>query len=290
MADIGFLGLGAMGSAMARRLLEQGHDVTVWNRSDGPVDELVAAGARRATTAAEALAMPLSASMLANDEAADAVLTAEALASGAGGLHVNMASISPASADRLVERAAVAGIGYLACPVLGRPPVAASGGLNLLVAGRAEDIERAEPLTAALGVKVWHIGDEPRAANVAKIAVNYQIIHALQAIGESIAVVERHGIDTSGFVDLLTSTLFGGVVYSGYGAMIAERRYTPPGFTVQLGLKDLGLAEAVASEVGVALAAAPVLHDAFERTLEATRSQHLDWAAIAEVSRTSRTD
>lgn len=285
MTDIGFLGLGSMGSAMVRRLLEQGHHVTVWNRSSDAVDALVELGAERAETAADAVAVGLSISMLANDDAAEQVLDEATFAAGRGGLHINMASVSPTSADRLATRAAEAGVAYVACPVLGRPPVAEAGRLNILAAGADGDLDRATPALESLGARVWRLGETPRVANVVKIAVNYQIIHALQAIGESVAMVERHGVDAADFTELLSSTLFGGVVYSGYGDMIAHRRYAPPGFTVGLGLKDLGLAEDVAAEVGVELGAAPVLRDAFERTLTDDELGELDWAAIAEITR-----
>jgi len=285
MTDIGFLGLGSMGSAMVRRLLEQGHQVTVWNRSSDAVDALVELGAERAATAADAVAVGLSISMLANDAAAEQVLDEATFAAGRGGLHINMASVSPMSADRLAARAADAGVAYVACPVLGRPPVAEAGRLNILAAGADGDLDRATPVLESLGVRIWRLGETPRVANVVKIAVNYQIIHALQAIGESVAMVEGHGVDAGDFTELLSSTLFGGVVYSGYGEMIAQRRYAPPGFTVGLGLKDLGLAEDAAAEVGVELGAAPVLRDAFQRTLADDELGELDWAAIAEISR-----
>ncbi|MGO2110002.1 MAG: NAD(P)-binding domain-containing protein, partial [Pseudoclavibacter sp.] len=102
MSDIGFIGLGAMGRAMARRLIDAGHRVTVWNRSDGPAAELADHGAIAASSAAEAMANPIIISMLANDTAAEAVVTAEHLASApAGAVHINMASLSVAASSRL---------------------------------------------------------------------------------------------------------------------------------------------------------------------------------------------
>ncbi len=179
---IGFLGLGSMGSAMATRLVEAGHDVAVWNRSEAAADPLIAAGARRAHTPGEALATGLSFSMLADDAAAERVLEAASVAEGSG-IHVNMASISPAAADRLEELFRSAGIGYVSAPVLGRPTVAAAGKLNILAAGPATLIEQVLPFLAVLGQRVWRLGERPRAANVVKVAVNYNIIHAIQALG-----------------------------------------------------------------------------------------------------------
>jgi 3-hydroxyisobutyrate dehydrogenase-like beta-hydroxyacid dehydrogenase len=288
MAHIGFLGLGTMGREMARRLLDAGHDVVVWNRSADAVAPLVDAGASAAPSPAEALAAPISFSMLANDEAADAVLSAENLPGEPGRLHVAMASLSPAAASRLSARHAEAGVAYLAAPVLGRFTVAAAGELNIIAAGAAADLERAAPYFEILGKRVWAVGTEPHIANVVKAAVNYDIIHAFQAIAESVALVEAHDVDAALFTELLSSTLFPGPVYTGYGAMIAEGRYTPPGFTMALGSKDLGLAEAIAADAGIVLPTAPVLRRAFDAALASDDLKDVDWSAVAEITRRQR--
>ncbi|NYF09859.1 3-hydroxyisobutyrate dehydrogenase-like beta-hydroxyacid dehydrogenase [Leifsonia sp. AK011] len=280
---IGFLGLGSMGTAMAGRLIETGHDVLAWNRSAGPAESL--AGAAVASSAAEALAQPVSFSMLANDEAADAVLSVENIGDTPGRIHVNTASISMNLAGVLQQRFEAAGVRYVAAPVLGRPPVAAAGKLNILAAGAPDDLDAVLEYLEALGVRVWRLGEKPPMANAVKIAVNYNIIHALEAIGESVALVERQGIDPAEFTELLSSTLFTGVVYQGYGAIIAQQNYVPPGFTVTLGLKDLALAEEIADDGGVTLPTAPALRAVFERTLAEPDLAEADWAAIAEVAR-----
>ncbi len=285
MTRIGFLGLGNMGRAMAGRLVAAGHEVVVWNRSPAAADELVGAGAELAAGPAEALAAPISFSMLANDEAAESVLTAEHLRGAPGRIHVDTASISAAAADRLQAVHRSAGVGYVAAPVLGRPAVAEAGKLNVMVAGPADLVDRVEPLLDELSVRVWRFGDVPRRANVTKAAMNFMILHALESIGEAITLVEAHDVDASDFVELMTNSLFGGVVYSGYGPMIAERRYRPAGFSMALGLKDLGLAEALAEETGIALPTAPVIRDRFERALADDELQEYDWSGVAEVTR-----
>lgn len=287
MAQVGFLGLGNMGSAMAGRLVAAGHDVLVWNRSPAAADDLVAAGATRVDDPAEALAAPISFSMLANDDAAEAVLSAANLAGAADRIHVNHASISAACADRIAAVHAEAGVAYVACPVLGRPPVAAAGNLNVLAAGPGAAIETVMPLLEVMGQRIWRFGDEPRRANVAKIAINFMILHALESMGESVSLVEAHGLDAADFVELFSNTLFGGVVYSGYGSMIAERRYTPPGFAMPLGLKDLSLAEGLATEAGLTLPTTAVLRERFESAMADPQLAESDWSAVAEVTRQS---
>lgn len=286
MAEIGFVGLGTMGSAMARRLVGAGHTVRVWNRSPDATVPLLEAGAVAAESPAHALDAGIVFSMLADDEAAEAVFDAEALSGASGTVHVNMASVSPALARRLSDRHAAAGVGYVAAPVLGRVNLAAEGKLNILVGGADADVERVAELLDVLGARTWRIGTEPAQANLVKIAVNFTIIHAIEALGESISIVEHHGVEAEQFVELLTSTLFGGVSYTVYGDIIAHRRYEPAGFTVALGLKDLGLAEDAATQVGVTLPTAPVLRRVFEQTLAQPGGGELDWAAIAEISRT----
>jgi 3-hydroxyisobutyrate dehydrogenase-like beta-hydroxyacid dehydrogenase len=286
MAELGFVGLGTMGSAMARRLLERGHTVRVWNRSPEAIDRLVAVGARAADSPADALRTGVAISMLSDDAAADAVWDEATLAAAPSALHINMASVSPELSRRLGERHAAAGVSYLAAPVLGRSNLAAEGKLNILAAGASTDVERAAEFFDALGARTWRFGEEPDQANLVKIAVNFNIIHAMEAIGESIAIVENHGIAATQFTELLSSTLFGGVSYTVYGDIIANRRYLPAGLTLPLGLKDLGLAETAAAQVGVVLPTAPALRAVFEQALAAPDAEKLDWSAIAEISRT----
>jgi 3-hydroxyisobutyrate dehydrogenase-like beta-hydroxyacid dehydrogenase len=283
MARVGFLGLGSMGQAMARRLIDAGHDVVVWNRSAGPRDELASLGATAVETPAEALAADLSVSMLANDLAVDAVLCEDNLPSHRI-VHANMASVSPDMARLLSARFEQAGHGYVASPVLGRPNVAASGGLNILAAGLTDDIVLLQPLFDAMGTKTWPLGELPHTANVVKIAVNYSIIHALQSLAESIAIATSAGVKPSDFVEVLTSTLFGGVVFTGYGNLIAERNYTPAAFSLELGLKDLGLAEATAEEAGISLPTSSLLRELFETALADPELADKDWSAVAEIT------
>jgi 3-hydroxyisobutyrate dehydrogenase-like beta-hydroxyacid dehydrogenase len=233
----------------------------------------------------EALSTGASFSMLANDAAAEGVLTPSAAKASKGGFHANMASVSPECGTRLHDVFIEAGAAYVSSPVLGRPPVAAAGELNILVAGDESAAQAAQPFFDLMGKKTWPLGSTPSQANIAQVAVNLNIIHAIQAIGESVALVEGAGIDPEHFVELLTSSLFGGVAYSGYGKMIAASSYLPQGFSLELGLKDLTLATNIASSQGKELASADVLSASFHEALSRPELTDLDWAALAEVSR-----
>jgi 3-hydroxyisobutyrate dehydrogenase-like beta-hydroxyacid dehydrogenase len=216
----------------------------VWNRSEARARNWLPP-VRTRLTPAEALAVDVSVSMLANDQAAEAVLSAENLPSHRI-VHANMASVSPDTERELAEAFAAGGHGYVASPVLGRPNVAAAGGLNILAGGDSADIEALQPFYDVMGARTWPMGADARTANLVKIAVNYNIIHAIQALAESVALATASGVKPEDFVEVLTNTLFGGVVYSGYGALIAERDYMPQAFSLELGLKDLSLAEGAA--------------------------------------------
>lgn len=126
--QIGFIGLGTMGRAMVRRLIQAGHQVTVWNRSPGPVKELAAEGARTGADPAAVFQPPIVMSMLADDTAVRAtILDSGVLEDAACQVHINLATVSAGFAREISQRHAEAGIGYVAAPVLGRPEVALTG-------------------------------------------------------------------------------------------------------------------------------------------------------------------
>jgi 3-hydroxyisobutyrate dehydrogenase-like beta-hydroxyacid dehydrogenase len=281
---IGFIGLGAMGAAMAANLLEKGHAVTVWNRSPGPVAELVAQGATAAETIEDALQGDVVLSILAHDQAIRDVLLEALPRARAGLVHVNLATISTAFARELAETHAMLGLGYVAAPVFGRPPVARTGGLNVLAAGAPDAVAKAMPVLEALATKVWPMGEDPVRANAVKIAGNLMIVSAVEAMGEATALGAAHGVAAADLLDMLTSTIFAAPIYKIYGAMIAEGRYHPPGFAADLALKDVRLAQAAGDEKGLALPLADLVEGGLE-TLLSGEGETPDLAALAEVSR-----
>ena len=281
---IGFIGLGAMGAAMAANLLEKGHAVTVWNRSPGPVAELVALGATAADGVEATLEADIVLSILAHDQAIRDVLLDALRRARPGLVHVNLATISTAFARELAERHAELGLCYVAAPVFGRPPVARTGGLNVLAAGAPEAVATAQPVLEALAAKVWPMGEDPVRANAVKIAGNLMIVSAVEAMGEATALGAAHGVAAADLLDMLTNTIFAAPIYKIYGAMIAESRYHPPGFAADLALKDVRLAQAAGDEKGLALPLADLVENGLEALL-AGEGETPDLAALAEVSR-----
>jgi 3-hydroxyisobutyrate dehydrogenase-like beta-hydroxyacid dehydrogenase len=282
---VGFIGLGHMGSPMARQLIDADYDVTVWSRNGAHVDDLVGYGATRADSPDDAIAAGHLFSMLDNEDVARAVLPARLLrAAPPGFIHVNHATISARAAEEFATDAADGGYGYVAAPVIGRPNAAAAGALTILAAGAPEAVEASMPMLEVMGRRVWRYGDVASSANLAKIAVNYLLAHALQALAESITLLERKDLDTGRFVQMINDSVFPGPVYGGYGDAIARRSYTPPGFSTVLGLKDVMLAIQAADDTGLDLPTAPVLEEIFETTA-AEFGEGFDWSAIAEMTR-----
>ncbi|PXX53406.1 3-hydroxyisobutyrate dehydrogenase-like beta-hydroxyacid dehydrogenase [Nocardia tenerifensis] len=258
--QVGFIGLGKMGGALAGRLLDAGYDVTVWSRTAAKADDLLARGATLADRPEDAIATGTVFSMLSDEAAVRQVFTTDRIRSAPKGfVHVNHATISPAAAREF----AAAGGAYLSAPVVGRPEAVVAGKLAVLVSGDADLRAAAAPMLGALGRRVWDFGDAVDAAPTVKIAVNYLIIHALQALSESITLLQHAELNAARFVEMINDSVFPGAVYGGYGDAIATRTYTPPGFTTTLGLKDLNLALGTAAELGVDLPTGPVLHDVF---------------------------
>lgn len=281
----GFIGLGEMGRPMAANQLKAGHQLTVWNRSAARAEPLVKAGATLAASAADAAAdVDVLLIMLADDQALRVVMDGGLLAACRPGLVVvNHSTVSVAVAKQLAAAASERGAAYVAAPVFGRPPVAEAGQLNIVVAGDAGAIARAQPALDAMAKRCWAFGSEPAQANLVKIAGNLMIASAIQSMAESAALVRAHGIDAQAFIGMMTQTLFATPVYSGYGGMIAEQRYEPAGFKARLGLKDveLGLSAAAAAQVPLPLAS--LVRDALFDAL-AHGGADKDWAVLGEVA------
>ena len=282
---VGFIGLGHMGAPMARQLIKAGYDVTVWSRSAAPVDDLVAHGATRADSPADAIATGHLFSMLPTEDTVRAVCAPDLLAAAPDGfIHVNHATISARAAEEFADHAAAHAYGYVAAPVIGRPNFAATGALTILAAGNPAAVDASMPMLESMGRRVWRYGDAAAAANLAKISVNYLIVHALQALAESITLLERSGLDATMFVQMINDSIFPGPVYGGYGDAIARSSYTPAGFSTVLGLKDLMLAINAADDAGVSLATGPILRELLAAAVSEV-GEDADWAAIAEMTR-----
>jgi 3-hydroxyisobutyrate dehydrogenase-like beta-hydroxyacid dehydrogenase len=280
--DIGFIGLGNMGAGMASNLLGAGHRVTAYNRSRDKVDAIAARGARPARTVAEACDGEVVISMLANDDAVEAVTFGKDgiianLAKGA--VHVSSSTIGVALAERLATAHADAEQRFVAAPVFGRPEAAEAAKLFIVAAGDSTAVQSVSPLFDAIGQRTFVVSDDPTAASLIKLSGNFLIASVIESLGEAMALVGKAGVDRLQYLDILTSTLFGAPVYQTYGGLIAREDFEPAGFAATLGLKDIRLVLAAGEELRVPLPLASLLRDRF-LTLLATGGERLDWSAV----------
>ncbi len=283
---VGFIGLGQMGAAMAGSLLRAGHDVTVCNRTPGKAQGLVDRGARPAARVADACRGDAVITMLADDDAVQAVVFDEGgvlQSLGAGAVHASMSTISVALCERLADAHAAAGHRFVAAPVFGRPDAAALGKLVIVAAGDSDVLDACAPLFGAMGQLTVPVGPAPRAASVLKLSGNFLVASVAEALGEALALVRKAGIDPHRYVELLTSTFFPGPVFTTYGGIIANERYQPAGFAATLGEKDIRLALAAAEALRVPMPLASLVHDRL-LTLIARGGAQLDWSAIAKLA------
>ena len=276
--DVGFIGLGAMGGAMAKNLAKAGHRVRAWNRSGDPGID----GVEMAASPAEVFQAETVFTMLSDDAAIrQVVLDAGVLAEARQGLvHVVTSTISVALAGELARAHEAAGVGYVSAPVLGRPDVAAKGELNILAAGAPNAVATVRPLLEVLSKKVWDLGGEPARANAAKIAANMMITMAIEAMAEAAALTEASSLPRADFFEVVLGTLFGGRAYETYSANLARGAYEP-GFKARLGLKDLRLATEAAGAAGKRLPMLEAVRGQMSAAVDAGEGEK-DWSIMAE--------
>jgi 3-hydroxyisobutyrate dehydrogenase-like beta-hydroxyacid dehydrogenase len=285
--EVGFIGLGAMGQGMVRSLLRAGHRVTVWNRSRARAEALAGEGAVVAPTPAAAARPGVVLTMLSDDDAVEAVTTGEdGIRSGLprGGLHVSMSTISPECIGRLAASHAAAAQTLISAPVFGRPDAAAAGKLSIVAAGPRDAIARAAPLLEAMGQRSFELGPDPAAANLVKLAGNFMLTAAMEALAEALTLVEKAGVDGARFLEVLTETLFAAPAYRTYGKAILEQRYSPPGFRLPLGAKDNRLFLREGERHAVPLPLASLVRDRMLAAL-AHGYADLDWSVIGRIAR-----
>jgi 3-hydroxyisobutyrate dehydrogenase-like beta-hydroxyacid dehydrogenase len=280
---VGFIGLGNMGSGMAANLIKAGHELTVYNRTQAKAQALVNQGARYAANIADACRGEAVITMLADDNALEAVVfgdsgVAQALPQGA--IHISASTISIALADKLTAAHAEHGQKFVSAPVFGRPEAAAAGKLYVVVAGPDDAVDACMPLFDAIGQRTSRFGQKSSSANLVKISGNFLIASVLESLSEAIALAVKGGLDSREYLDFLTSTLFTAPLYKTYGGLIIEKKFEPAGFATPLGLKDTRLTLAAGEMLRVPLPIASLLRDRFLALL-ARGGESLDWSAIS---------
>jgi 3-hydroxyisobutyrate dehydrogenase-like beta-hydroxyacid dehydrogenase len=284
--ELGVIGLGRMGGAIARRLIAAGHPVKVYNRTRSRAEALKTEGAVIADSPADASSGEAVITMLADDPAVEAVVFGpHGVVQGLGKdqVHISMSTITVALSERLAVTHLGAGQCYLAAPVFGRPDAAAAGKLFVVAGGEAKLIARCQPVFDAVGQRTFVIGDTPSWANLVKLSGNFLIAAMIECLGETVALMRKSGVDPRQFIEIMTNSLFAAPVYRTYGELIVGQRFEPAGFAVPLGLKDIRSALAAAEAQAVPMPVASLLRDHFITTI-ARGGESLDWSALARLA------
>ena len=281
---VGFIGLGRMGEVMTRRLIEAGHEVGVYNRNADKAKPLVDAGARAVGSIKAAAQFGDAVFTMVSDDAA--VLQVVGQPGGLkdalpkGGIHICAGTHSVGAIQKLKEIHAEAGQILIASPMLGRPEVVAAGLAGTVVGGPPDVVARCRPLFTAIAPRVVDAGPEPAGAAVIKIANNFVLGCAIEALGEGFALVRKYGVAPDVFFGVLTEGLFNCSAYKSYGKIIVDQKYLPAGQRAMNGLKDANLALAAAEAVGVPLPSGNVWRDRLVGAVAHGEGEH-DWAVMA---------
>ncbi len=283
---VGFVGLGGMGRAMVGALLRAGHEVVAWNRTRERAEDLRKDGASVAGTPAEAARAGVVISMLADDQAVATVVGgADGIRAGLprGGLHVSMSTLAPETIEHLAQEHAEAGQALVAAPVFGRPEAASAAKLFIVVAGKPGDTARCQPLLDAMGQRTFALGEDPAQASLVKLAGNFMITAAIEAMAESMALLGKAGVDRAAYLEILTETLFAAPVYRTYGRTLLESRFSPPGFRLPLGAKDNRLILQAGERHLVPLPLASLVRDRMLAALARGYGEQ-DWSVFSRIS------
>jgi 2-hydroxy-3-oxopropionate reductase len=252
---VGFVGLGIMGKPMARNLMEAGYELTVHNRSRGPVDELASDGASAGGSPREvAQNSDVIITMLPDSPQVREVVTGEnGVLEGIkeGSLIVDMSTISPVVTEELAEAVKEKGASMLDAPVSGGDVGAIEGTLSIMVGGDEEDFQRARPLFEAMGKTVNHVGPVG-AGQVTKAANQIVVALTIEAVSEALVLGSKGGVAPEKILDVLGGGLAGNKVMEVKREKFLSHKFDP-GFRSELHHKDLGIALAAGREYGVVL-------------------------------------
>lgn len=278
--SVGVVGLGHMGHAFAVNLVEDGHQVVVYDRD--PERTAAVSGARAAAQLTDLAVCDVVVTSLPDDDALAAVALGPLGLAGIlapNAVHISTSTVSPTMSRRVAEEHARYRQGYVAAPVLGNPDFAQKRELFVLAAGLPSAMEKVRSLLERLCQRLFVIGEDAALANLVKLAANVLTATTLECMGEVLALLRKGGVEGHLGFDVLTNSLFDSRVHKTYGGKIVEGHYSPPGMAVPLAIKDLRLALAEAEHLAVPMPAASLVHDRLVAMM-ARGWAGLDWSAL----------
>lgn len=282
---VGFLGLGRMGQGMSRRILEAGHEVVVFDVIKEATKGLADAGATVAASVGDACkGRDIVVTMLAEDFVVKEVVLGPGGVRDslpAGSIHLAMGTYSIPTVRTIEAEHAKAKQMLVAAPVLGRPDLAATGQLGIVAAGPAEAVQKCDPLFQVMGRRTFQAGSKPEYANAIKLANNFVLGCAIEAMAEGFALVRKYGVVPQAFFDVMTEGLFAAPAYKVYGKIMVDESYDKVGFTTLLGLKDFNLIMEAADLARVPLPSGNAFRDRLLGAI-AHGDGEKDWAVVAK--------
>jgi 3-hydroxyisobutyrate dehydrogenase-like beta-hydroxyacid dehydrogenase len=283
--NIGFIGLGNLGTPIALNLIDSGHTLHVYNRTASKAAPLAARGAVVCDTIASLAQQCDVVFTIVSDDAA-----LKNVCEGEGGLlnhlqkesvHISMSTILPQTAAEISLLHKQHAQHYLASPVFGRPEAAAGKKLNFTISGDERIREQMKPLLKdAGGLHVWDFGNTISAANTVKLCGNFLIASALEAIGESVHLAVKSGVDAEQMWNMLSQTLLSAPVYINYSNIILKEKFEPAGFSMKLGLKDMNLVLQQAASVNQPMPLASLLKKNMQQLIS-NGNENIDWSAVS---------
>ena len=282
---LGFIGLGNLGTPIAENLLDKKHSLYVYNRTASKAQPLTNKGAIVCTSVKELASLcDIVFTVVADDAAINHITQGKegiAFNLKAGGIHVSVSTILPATSKHLSELHKQHNNYYIASPVMGRPEAARARKLNFLVSGDASAVAIVKPFLQDAGATgIWEFGENVTHANVAKLCTNFLIVSAIESLAEGINLAKKSGMDTQQWYNMITQTLFAAPIYINYGNIILKEAYLPAGFSMRLGLKDVNLVIEQAAEANTPMPFGELLRQRFQECIANGLGEH-DWTAVA---------
>ena len=279
----GFIGLGALGNIMVRNLLEKGVETHIYNRTPGKMEEFRNRAILHSSIASLAGSCDIILSIVSDDKALESICFGEGQllqSMKPGAVHVCLSTIAASTATQLSREHRTKGIDYTTATIIGRPEAAKNRNLVICYSGKTEKQEQVFQLLNNLGgAKIFQFGDDPGKAAAVKLCNNFIIASAIEAIGEGFNLAERAGVDPRAFYEMITDFLFNCPIYKNYGKIILEENYKEPGFSSQLGLKDMRLVEGLANEVSAQVPYAEIVRNRLTANIERGRKDW-DWTSF----------
>ena len=283
--EIGFVGLGNLGTPIAENILEKNQRLFVYNRTTSKAQPVVEKGAILCSSIKELVQKcDIVFSVVSDDAALNDLTTGDngiAQNLKERGIHISMSTILPGTAIKLTQLHKQFNNHYIAAPVMGRPEAARAGKLNFLVSGEPAIVETIKPLLQhAGGIGIWEFGSETQAANVAKLCTNFLIVSAIESMAEGINLAKKSGIDSTTWISMITQTMFAAPVYINYSNILLKEMFQPAGFALKLGLKDIDLVMQQSTEVNAKMPIGKLMQQRLRECLENGLGDH-DWTAMA---------